>query len=67
MQDNGWIQQAIARLSAVKQGLDSAVVRIGFMGETGSGKSSLVNDIVGWKVLPVGATGETTTVPLEVR
>jgi predicted GTPase len=56
----------IERLRTMRHELEQATVRLGFIGESGSGKSSLINAIVGKPVAAVGALVETTRGPQEV-
>jgi len=50
----------------MREQFEQATVRLGIIGESGSGKSSLINAIVGKEVAPVGALVETTQGPQEV-
>lgn len=50
------VQAILAELQRRRQELESASVRIGFIGEAGVGKSSLINAILGRPVAPVGST-----------
>jgi predicted GTPase len=54
------------RLQAMRHDFEEATVRLGIIGESGSGKSSLINAIVGREVARVGALVETTQGPQEV-
>jgi predicted GTPase len=65
-QGTGADKSIIERLRTMRQELEQATVRLGFIGESGSGKSSLINAIVGKPVAPVGALVETTRGPQEV-
>jgi len=55
-----------AKLRQMQREFEEATVRLGIIGESGSGKSSLINAIVGQPVAPVGALVETTQGPQEV-
>lgn len=55
-----------ARLRKMQREFEESTVRLGIIGESGSGKSSLINAIVGRYVAPVGALIETTQEPQEV-
>jgi predicted GTPase len=50
------VQTILDELHRRQQELESASVRIGFIGEAGVGKSSLINAMLGRPVAPVGAT-----------
>jgi predicted GTPase len=66
-QEGGTADQTVAdRLAGMRKEFEHAVVRLGIIGESGSGKSSLINAIVGRPVAPVGALVETTQEPQEV-
>jgi predicted GTPase len=65
--DGGTANRTVAaRLAGLREEFEHAVVRLGIIGESGSGKSSLINAIVGRPVAPVGALVETTQEPQEV-
>ncbi|MBY0522732.1 MAG: 50S ribosome-binding GTPase [Gemmataceae bacterium] len=57
---------AADRLRGMQHEFEQANVRLGVIGESGSGKSSLINAMVGRHVAPVGALIETTQGPQEV-
>ena len=50
------LQAILEELRKRRQDLESASVRIGFIGEAGVGKSSLINAMLGRAVAPVGST-----------
>src|SRR5262245_61614261 len=50
----------LERLRVMQRDFEQATARLGFIGESGSGKSSLINAIVGQPVAAVGALIETT-------
>ena len=54
------------RLDHMRRDFEQAVVRLGIIGESGSGKSSLSNAIVGRPIAAVGALVETTQQAQEV-
>jgi predicted GTPase/uncharacterized protein (DUF697 family) len=54
--DGNPVQTILAELRKRRQELETASVRIGFIGEAGVGKSSLINAMLGRAVAPVGAT-----------
>ena len=56
----------VERLQLMQSEFEQANVRLGFIGESGSGKSSLINAIVGRPVAAVGALIETTQVAQEI-
>lgn len=56
----------IDRLRAMQKEFEESTVRLGIIGESGAGKSSLINAIVGHDVARVGALIETTQEPQEV-
>src|SRR5262245_38461410 len=56
----------LKRLRLMQRDFEQATARLGFIGESGSGKSSLINAIVGQPVAAVGALIETTQQAQEV-
>jgi predicted GTPase len=50
------VQTILEELHRYRQELESASVQIGFIGEAGVGKSSLINAMLGRAVAPVGST-----------
>jgi predicted GTPase len=54
------------QLESLRRDFEQAVVRLGVIGESGSGKSSLINALVGREVAQVGALVETTQQAQEV-
>jgi predicted GTPase len=60
------VVETAGRLRAMQQDFEHATVRLGIIGEAGSGKSSLINAIVGRPVARVGTLIETTQGPQEV-
>jgi small GTP-binding protein len=55
------------RLERMKREFEQATIQLGLIGESGSGKSSLINAIVGQEIAPVGALIETTRQAQEVH
>jgi small GTP-binding protein len=64
---DGSQQSVTDRLETMKRQFEQATIRLGLIGESGSGKSSLINAIVGQEIAPVGALIETTRQAQEVH
>lgn len=64
--DTTAIDVVLGKLRTMQREFEQATAKLGFIGESGSGKSSLINAMVGRPVAPVGALIETTQRPQEV-
>jgi GTP-binding protein EngB required for normal cell division len=56
----------IGETAGIKNRKKTAEVRIGFLGGSGTGKSSLINSLLKMKVLPKSQEIASTAVPVEV-
>jgi small GTP-binding protein len=60
-------QSVTEKLESMKREFEQATIRLGLIGESGSGKSSLINAMVGQDIVSVGALIETTRQAQEVH